>query len=161
MSILVQIIEKCLSSDNIIRSNAEQELLKCCDQNLFEILSKFSNFIADDSTPINIRQFCGTFIKHIFSNETYVSIWYNFSAEQNNLIKNNILGSLASEKDDTKRTCSMAICWCLQIISNKLWAPVSRWGVLRILNICHFTWPQWFHDYSISDTHQWMEGCLK
>lgn len=127
MSILVQIIEKCLSSDNIIRSNAEQELLKCCDQNLFEILSKFSNFIADDSTPNNIRQFCGTFIKHIFSNEKYVSIWYNFSAEQNNLIKNNILGSLASEKDDTKRTCSMAIAALAKVEIPK------GWNIIEIL----------------------------
>ena len=121
MSVLVQIIEKCLSPDNLIRAKAEQELLKCCDQNLFEILSKFSNFIAEDSTPSNIRQFCGTFIKHIFSNEKYISIWFTFSAEQNELIKNSILGSLASEKDDTKRTCSMAIAALAKVEIPKGW----------------------------------------
>ena len=121
MSLLVQIIEKCLSPDNVIRKNAEQELMKYCDQNLFEILSQFSNFIAQDSTPSPIRQFCGTFLKHIFLNEKYASIWFTFSPEQKNLIKNNILGSLASENDETKRTCSMAIASLAKIEIPKGW----------------------------------------
>ena len=121
MSLLIQIIEKCLSPDNVIRKNAEQELIKYCDQNLFEILSEFSNFIVQDSTPSSVRQFCGTFLKHIFLNEKYASIWFTFSPDQKNLIKNNILGSLASENDDTKRTCSMAIAALAKIEIPKGW----------------------------------------
>ena len=121
MSLIIQLIENCLSPDNIIRSKAEKDLLNCCDQNLFEILSQFSKFIADDSTPSKIRQFCGTFLKHIFSNEKYISKWYLFTPDQKNVIKNSLLGSLASENDETKRTCSMAIASLAKVEIPKGW----------------------------------------
>ena len=43
MSLLVQIIQNCLSPNNSLRSNAEKELLNLCDQNLYQILLEFSN----------------------------------------------------------------------------------------------------------------------
>ena len=121
MSFLVQIIQNCLSPNNSLRMNAEKELLKLCDQNLYQILSEFCNFISNDDTPSNVRQFCGTFIKHIFSTEQYISIWNKFSQEQNTFIKNNLLGSLASELDDTKKTCSLAIAALAKVEIPKGW----------------------------------------
>lgn len=121
MSLLVQIIQNCLSPNNSLRSNAEKELLNLCDQNLYQILLEFSNYISDDSTPSNVRKFCGTFLKHIFSNEKYISIWNTFSPEMNNLIKTKLLASLASESADTKKACSLAIASMAKVEIPKGW----------------------------------------
>ena len=109
MSQLFQLIQNCLSPNNTLRSNSEKEILEYCNQNLFQILSQFCNFIEQENTPSDIRLFCGTFIRHIFSNDKYISVWNSFSLEDKNLIKNKLLGCLASEKDDIKKTCSLSI----------------------------------------------------
>ena len=109
MSQLFQLIQNCLSPNNTLRSNSEKELLEYCNQNLFQILSQLCIFIEQEKTSSDVRLFCGTFIKHIFSNDKYISLWNTFSIDEKNLIKNKLLGCLASEKDDIKKTCSIAI----------------------------------------------------
>ena len=121
MSILLQIIQNCLSPNNSLRNNAEQEMLKCCDQNLLEVFSQLCNLIKEESTPDNICLFCGTFVKHIFSQDKYISIWNSFSTEQQTLIKNFLLGSLASEKNAIKKGCSLAIAGMAKIEIPKGW----------------------------------------
>ena len=121
MSLFIQIIKNCLSPDNKLRVNSEQELLNYCDQNLFQTLSELCKLIEDNSTPGDIRLFCGTFIKLILSKDKYISIWNNFSQEQITFIKNYFLGNLASEKDDTKKTCSLAIAAIAKIEIHKGW----------------------------------------
>ena len=121
MSILLEIIQKCLSPNNDLRNNAEQEMIKCCDQNLFEVFSQICNLIKDETTLGDICLFCGTFIKHIFSTDKYISIWNSFSIEQQNLIKNFLLGSLASEKNAIKKACSLAIAGMAKIEIPKGW----------------------------------------
>ena len=127
MSLLYQLIQNCLSADNILRANSEKELLNCCDQDLFQVLSQLCKLIEFKDTPNTICLFCGTFIKHIFSTEKYIAIWNKFSQEQKNLIKNSLLGCLASEKDDIKKTCSIAIA-ALATIEIKL-----GWNIIEII----------------------------
>ena len=109
MSILFELIKNCLSPDNDLRKKSEQELMQCCDNNLFQVLSQLCNLIEQDNTPSEVCLFCGTFIKILLSNDKYISIWNTFSDEQKNLIKNSLLGCLASQKDEVKKTCSLAI----------------------------------------------------
>ena len=121
MSSFTQLIQNCLSSNNTLRTNAEKEILNLSDQNLFQVLTQLCNLITDNSTPGNICLFCGTFIKHIFSNDKYISIWNTFSSDQINFIKNNLLGNLASEKNDIKKTCSLAIAAMAKVEISKGW----------------------------------------
>ena len=121
MSSFLQLIQNCLSPDNNLRTNAEKEILKYSDQDLFQVLTQLCKLIVDDSTPGNICLFCGTFIKHIFSNDKYISIWNTFSSEQITFIKNNLLGNLASEKNDIKKTCSLAISAMAKVEIPKGW----------------------------------------
>ena len=121
MSSFTQLIQNCLSSNNTLRTNAEKEILNLSDQNLFQVLTQLCNLITDNSTPGDICLFCGTFIKHIFSNDKYISIWNTFSSEQTNFIKNNLLGNLASEKNDIKKTCSLAIAAMAKVEISKGW----------------------------------------
>ena len=121
MSFLLQIIQNCLSSDNILRNKAEQELLKCCDQDLFQIFTQLCNMISEESTPDTVCLFIGTFIKHIFSTNKYISIWNTFSQEQISLIKNSFLSNLASEKSQIKKTCSLTIAAMAKVEIPKGW----------------------------------------
>ena len=109
MSLSLQILQNCLSPDNIIRNNAEKELHKYCEQNLFQAFIKLCNFIAQGTTPGSICRFCGTLIKYIFSKKNYILIWNTFSKEQIDLIKTELLSNLASEKEDIKRSSSLAL----------------------------------------------------
>ena len=59
MSQLFQLIQNCLSPNNILRSSSEKEILEFCNQNLFQILSQLCNFIEEDNTPNDSRLFCG------------------------------------------------------------------------------------------------------
>ena len=118
---LLQIIQNCLSPNNSLRKNAEQELLQICDQNLFQVFSELCKLISDESTPSVARLFCGTFIKHIFSTNKYISIWNTFSNDQITLIKNNLLGNLASENNDIKKTCSLSIASMAKVEIPKGW----------------------------------------
>ena len=121
MSVLLEIIQNCLSSDNIIRNKAEQELLKYCDQDLFQIFSELCTMIMENSTPGPVILFIGTFIKHIFKTDKYISIWNTFSQDQVTLIKNTLLGSLASEKNEVKKSCSLALAAMAKIEIPKGW----------------------------------------
>ena len=134
MSLLFQLIQNCLSADNILRANSEKELLNSCNQDLFQVLFQLCKLIEFNDTPNTICLFCGTFIKHIFSSEKYIAIWNTFSQEQKNLIKNSLLGCLASEKDDIKKTCSIAIA-ALSTIEIKL-----GWNIIEI--ICNASFHQ-------------------
>ena len=125
MSFFLQIIENCLSPDNIIRKNAEKELNAYCEQNLFEVFTKLCNLITQKTTPGSICRFCGTFIKYIFSNNNYISIWNTFSKEQITLIKTELLGNLASEKEDIRRACSLSIAAMANIEYPKGWDIIN------------------------------------
>ena len=121
MSLLFEIIQNCMSPNNILRKNSEKELFKCCDQDFFQVLSQLCNLIVNYNTPNTICLFCGTFIRHIFSIEKYISIWKTFSEDQKNLIKNSLLGCLASENNEKKKTCSIAIAAIATIEINLGW----------------------------------------
>ena len=95
--------------------------MQCCDNNLFQVLSQLCSLIEEDKTQSSICLFCGTFIKHLFSNDKYIFIWNTFSEEQKNLIKNSLLGCLASEKDEKKKTCSIAIAIIAKVEIQKGW----------------------------------------
>ena len=127
MSILVQIIENCLSKDNHIRVNAEQEIHKCCDQNLFQVLFQLCKLIEEENTPDSICIFCGTFIRHIFLIDKYISIWNSFSNEQIEIIKTSLLGGLASEKDSKKKACSFGIAAIATI------EILKGWNIIEII----------------------------
>ena len=127
MSFLVKIIENCLSPNNQIRRNGEEEIYKCCDQDLFQTLFQLCKFIEEENTPDSICIFCGTFMKNVFSIDKYISIWNSFSNEQKELIKTSLLGGLASEKDSKKKACSFAIAVIAKI------EILKGWNIIEII----------------------------
>ena len=128
MSLIVQLFEKCLSPNNQIRQTGEQELFNYSAQNFYKALSDCCSIIVNNESPMNIRQFSGTFIKYIFSNDIYTSQWNKLSLEQIEFIKNNLMGSLASEKQEIRQASSLAIAALAKIELPK------GWNVIEVLS---------------------------
>ena len=125
MSLIVQLFEKCLSPDNQIRQTGEQELFNYCNQNFYNALSETCSIIVNNESPLNIRQFSGTFLKYIFTHDIYTSQWNKLSSEQIEFIKNNLMGSLASEKHEIRQACSLAISALARIEIPKGWKVIE------------------------------------
>ena len=125
MSSIVQLFEKCLSANNQIRQSGEQELFNYCNQNFYKALSETCSIIVNNESPLNIRQFSGTFIKYIFTHDIYITQWNNLSSEQIEFIKNNLMGSLASEKQEIRQASSLAIAALARIEIPKGWKVIE------------------------------------
>lgn len=80
--ILSQIFSHCLSPDNILRRSGETELFNYCSNNFFKSLEESCIMIITPEFPTNIRQFGGTFLKHIFTTKPYLSLWNNLTPKQ-------------------------------------------------------------------------------
>jgi len=124
---LSQIFEKCLSPDNILRRTGEQELFNYCGTNFYQTLQESSSIIISNEFPIETRQFSGTFLKYIFSNENYINPWNSLTKDQIELVKNSLMASLASEKHEVRQTSSLAIAALAKIEIPK------GWNVIQVL----------------------------
>ena len=125
MSLVINLFEKCLSPNNELRKTGEQELFNYSAQNFYKALSDCCSIIVNNESPMNIRQFSGTFIKSIFSNDIYTSQWNKLSLEQIEFINNNLMGSLASEKQEIRQASSLAIAALAKIELPKGWNVIA------------------------------------
>ena len=125
MSLVINLFEKCLSPNNELRKAGEQELFNYCNQNFYLTLSESCSLIVNDESPLAIRQFSGTFLKYIFSHENYILLWNSLSKEQIEFVKTSLMGSLASEKQEIRQTCSLAIAALGRIEIPKGWNVIE------------------------------------
>ena len=125
MSLVINLFEKCLSPNNELRKTGEQELFNYCNQNFYLTLSESCSLIVNDESPLAIRQFSGTFLKYIFSHENYILLWNSLSKEQIEFVKTSLMGSLASEKQEIRQTCSLAIAALGRIEIPKGWNVIE------------------------------------
>ena len=123
--IIIKLFEKCLSPDNILRRQGEKELFDYSSKNYYQTLTDCCTLIISNESPSNIRQFSGTFLKYMFSNDIYISLWNNLSKENIELIKTNLMASLASEKQDIRQTSSLAIAAMARIEIPKGWKVIE------------------------------------
>ena len=122
---LIQIFEKCLSPDNLLRRAGEEDLITYTNKNFFQTLTECCSIIVTNESPTEIRQFGGTFLKYIFSQDSYINQWNNFTKEQIELVKNSLMASLASEKQDIRQTSSLAIAALAKIEIPKGWKVIE------------------------------------
>ena len=125
MSLIIKLFEKCLSPNNEFRKTGEQELFNYCNQNFYLTLSESCSLITNDESPLAIRQFSGTFLKYIFSHDNYILQWNSLSKEQIEFVKTSLMGSLASEKQEIRQTCSLAIAALARIEIPKGWKVIE------------------------------------
>lgn len=123
--IIVQLFEKCLSPNNNLRRQAEKELFEYSTKYFYQTLAESCSIIISNESKKEIRQFGGTFLKYIFTNEIYKGLWGALTKEQIDLIKTSLMGSLASELQDVRQTSSLAIAAMAIIEIPKGWEVVQ------------------------------------
>ena len=123
--ILPQIISNCLSDNNELRRSGESEIFNYCANNYFKSLEESCIMIITPDYPTNIRQFCGTFLKHIFTTEPYSSLWNNLTPNQVEFVKTNLMASLASEQQEVRKSSSLAIAALAKIEIPKGWNVIN------------------------------------
>ena len=129
MSKLVEIMSRCLSPDNNIRKQGEQELNIITTQYFFDTFLELSRLITHPETSNDIRQFCGTYIKFLLSNETFLQKWCNNLTNENKTqIENKLMESLASEKQEIRKTSSMAIA-----AIGAIEIPKNNWNLIETI----------------------------
>ena len=127
---LISIIQKCLSSDNLIRNENEKLLQSKVEENYSQILLEMVEILTQENQEEKIRQYSATFIKYLFKNRIYLMKWENSDQNFRDLIKQKILSCLASNSQLIRKATSIAIA---SICSFEI--PRKNWNnIIDILN---------------------------
>ena len=122
---LSQLFLKCLSPNNNIRISGEKELSSFCNLYFYQTLKESSLIINKKELAKDIRQFGGTFLKYIFCNDQYLNLWNKLNTEQIELVKNNLMESLASEEQEVRQSSSLAIAALAKVEIPKGWNVIN------------------------------------
>ena len=120
---LSQLLLASIDSNQIIRTNAQQEINNYTNNNLSQFLLELSKKQSSESEPNNIRQLCATLIKNIIRNSE--NNWLNLDINLRNEIKNNILSTLISKDINIKKAAGLCISGICKVeLSRGLWNEI-------------------------------------
>ena len=133
MSILSHILVEAQSGDHQARENALNSLVDRSHSNPVSYLLDLSLELSSTSNPAQARQLAGLLIKNLVENSTkdplLVNVWPQLDPETKTQVRNNTLGSLASEDKGVRLIASQAVSSlaCIDI-------PLNHWPeILSIL----------------------------
>ena len=120
---LSQLLLASMDPNQIIRTNAQQEINNLTNNNLSQCLLELSKKQASENEPNNIRQLCATLIKNIIRNSE--NAWLNLDQNLRNEIKNNILSTLISKDINIKKAAALCISGICKVeLSKGLWNEI-------------------------------------
>ena len=120
---LSQLLLASMDPNQIIRTNAQQEINNLTNNNLSQCLLELSKKQASENEPNNIRQLCATLIKNIIRNSE--NAWLNLDQNLRNEIKNNILSTLISKDINIKKAAGLCISGICKVeLSKGLWNEI-------------------------------------
>ena len=122
------------NGDKIKRTNAEEQLSKLAEENFSELLRVLSDQIANENQSKENRQLAASIIKNsIIFHDKLQERWLNMSLEQSNGIKMSILGSLASQVKEVRKSVSSTIAGIC-----KIELPLGKWPEIIdvLVNTC-------------------------
>lgn len=133
MSTLAGILQQAISTDGEARQNSQLLLQQEKEKNPESYLLELSRTLALSTIPAPARQLSGILLKNTLlnlNNEDFlVNIWEKVSDLSKEEIRNNTLGSLASEDKNIRLSASQAVSSIV-----KLDLPQKRWqGIIEIL----------------------------
>lgn len=133
MSLLSQALFSAQSSDNNVRTAGKQALDEFSHSNPVEYLVNLSLEMSKTTSPPQVRQLAGLLIKNLVNNLTndpsLERVWDRVDPQVKTQIRNNTLGTLASEDKEVRLICSQTVAAlaCIDI-------PQGQWTeVLGIL----------------------------
>lgn len=105
-----QVLTEARSHLPDIRKNAERTLEKLACQDFYQFLMILANELSNEEKLKENRQLAATIIKNmIIYLETQKNLWLNYPEEKSSNIKSAILGSLASNVKEVRRTAGHTI----------------------------------------------------
>ena len=120
---LSQLLLASMDSNQIIRTNAQQEINNLTNNNFSQFLLELSKKQSNESEPNNIRQLCATLIKNIIRNSE--SSWLNLDSNLRSEIKNNILSTLISKDINIKKAAGLCISGICKVeLAKGLWYEI-------------------------------------
>ena len=125
MSILSHILAEAQSIDQLSRDNATKSLVSRSHSNPVSYLLDLSIELSNTSNQPQVSQLAGILIKNLVQNSTQDSllsnVWQQVDPETKTSVRNNTLGSLASEHKDVRLAASQTVSAlaCLDIPANE------------------------------------------
>ena len=103
------IIQNIINPNADIRNQAENEINQLVDNNLGQLFIELSKKISTESEKKQVRQISATIIKNMININKNTEKWLQLNEETKNIIKNNILSTLASKEIDIRKAAALAL----------------------------------------------------
>jgi hypothetical protein len=109
MSTLTEILEKCLSPENLRRKEGEDQVNSIAKQNFGLLLIELSKILSDENVIPHVRTLSSTILKNLINNQhDFKGKWDCLSSDERAQIKNNSLASLASLDKEVRKAGAIA-----------------------------------------------------
>ena len=119
---LTPILSNILIPDSTIRSQAENQINLLVSQNFPHFLISISSKLSEENEKKEIRQLSATLIKNLISNTNYIQQYLQIPSEKKQIIKNNILSTLASPILEIRKAAALAVAGIC-----KIELPLNQW----------------------------------
>ena len=107
---LENILKKCLDKNNNTRSEGEKEINTLANQDFGLLLESCSEFLADESKQVQLRQLSATLIKNLVNNIVeHKGKWTRLPEEQKAKIKQNTFQCLGSSSKDIRKASGLCV----------------------------------------------------
>ncbi len=104
-----EILESVLSGNNLKIQEAENNLRNLVEVDFGKLLLDLATILSDESIQVGKRQLSASIIRNSVIPETSSIKWLSLNPEVKELIKKNVLASLASEINDIRKSGSLAV----------------------------------------------------
>lgn len=113
MSLLSQALYSAQSLNSSIRDSSLRTLQELSHSNPVEYLINLSLELSNSSSPSEVRQLAGLLIKNLVQNSTndplLERVWEKTDPQIKTKIRNNTLGTLASDDKEVRRVSSQTV----------------------------------------------------
>jgi hypothetical protein len=107
---LDEVLEKCLSSVNLIRQEGEHLIDTFATNDYGLLLQQCSDILADNNRKVAIRQLCATLIKNLINYvPKHQGKWTELPIDVKFHIKNNTISCLASDINDIRKASGVTV----------------------------------------------------
>ena len=103
------LISKLLTTDNTERKNAETQIQNLINSNYSDVITSCSEFLKNDSIQTEVRHYSSIIINLCLKSNENQQKYLSLPKEIREIIKNNILFCLSSEKKEIRKASATSV----------------------------------------------------
>ena len=127
------LISKLLTTDNTERKNAETQIQNLINSNYSDVITSCSEFLKNDSIQTEVRHYSSIIINLCLKSNENQQKYLSLPKEIREIIKNNILFCLSSEKKEIRKASATSVSSIA-----KIEIPIHQWEQLMQI-LCNAT----------------------